>query len=93
MRRQSVCQCKGKAFLPFFTKCINKLSNFKMQERVSRQELREMRVGQTRIFTLDDKKKIMSARVQANALKNEEDLEFEVRADYSSSSVSITRTR
>lgn len=64
-----------------------------MQERVSRQELREMRVGQTRIFTLDDKKKIMSARVQANTLKNEEDLEFEVRADYSSSSVSITRTR
>lgn len=52
-----------------------------------------MRVGQTRIFTLDDKKKIMSARVQAYTLKNEEDLEFEVRADYSSSSVSITRTR
>lgn len=93
VRRQSVCQCKGKAFLPFFAKCINKLSNFKMQERVSRQELREMRVGQTRIFTLDDKKKIMSARVQAYTLKNEEDLEFEVRADYSSSSVSITRTR
>ncbi len=64
-----------------------------MQERVSRQELREMRIGQTRIFTLDDKKKIMSARVQANMLKNEEGMEYEVRADYSASSVSITRIR
>lgn len=63
------------------------------QERVSRQELRNMRVGQTRIFSLADKKKITSARVQANALKNEEDLEFEVKADYSSASVSITRTK
>lgn len=52
-----------------------------------------MRVGQTRIFTLADKKKITSARVQANALKNEEDLEFEVKADYPSASVCITRTK
>lgn len=64
-----------------------------MQERVSRQELRKMRVGQTRIFTLVDKKKIMSARVQAQQLKNEEDYDFEVKADYSSASVSITRTK
>lgn len=52
-----------------------------------------MRVGQTRIFTLADKKKIMSARVQAYQLKNEENLEFEVKADYSSASVCITRTK
>lgn len=64
-----------------------------MQERVTRNELRAMRVGQTRIFTLADKKKITSARVQANALKNEEDLGFEVKADYSSASVSITRIK
>jgi len=64
-----------------------------MQERVSRQELRGMRVGQTRIFTLDDKKKITSARVQANQLKNEEGLEFEVNADYQASAVSITRVK
>lgn len=65
----------------------------KMQERVSRKDLREMRVGQTRIFTLADKKKLTSARVQANQLKNEEDLEFDVRPDYASSSVSITRIK
>lgn len=64
-----------------------------MQKKVSRKELREMRVGQTRIFTLADKKKISSVRVQANALKNEEGMGFEVRADYPSSSVSITRIR
>lgn len=52
-----------------------------------------MRIGQTRIFTLQDRKKVTSARVQANALKNEEGLEFEVKADYMSASVSITRTK
>lgn len=64
-----------------------------MQERVSRRELRDMRVGQTRIFTLADKKKIQSARVQAQMLKNEEEMSFTVKADYTSASVSITRTK
>lgn len=66
-----------------------------MQERVrvSRQELREMRVGQTRIFTLADKKKITSARVQATQLKQEEGLEFDVKPDYEASAVSITRLK
>ena len=64
-----------------------------MQERVTRQDLRNMRVGQTRIFTLADKKKITSARVQANQLKLEEDLEFDVKPDFDASSVSITRIK
>lgn len=64
-----------------------------MQERVTRQDMREMRVGQTRIFTLADKKKIISARVQANQLKNEEGLEFEISADYTSSSLSVKRVK
>lgn len=64
-----------------------------MQQRVSRQDLRKMRVGQTRIFTLADKKKVTSARVQASQLKNEEDLEFDVKPDYASASVSITRIK
>jgi len=64
-----------------------------MQERVTRQDLRNMRVGQTRIFTLSDKKKITSARVQANQLKQEEDLEFDVKPDFEASAVSITRIR
>lgn len=64
-----------------------------MQERVSRKDLRNLRIGQTRIFTLADKKKISSARVQANQLKNEEELEFMVKPDYETSSVSITRIK
>ena len=63
------------------------------QKTVSKKEMRAMRVGQTRIFTLADRKKIKSVRVQANALKNEESLEFEVNADYASSAVSITRKK
>jgi len=64
-----------------------------MQERVSRKDLRKLRVGETRIFTLFDKKKISSARVQANQLKNEEDLEFDVKPDFTASSVCITRLK
>ena len=64
-----------------------------MQERVTRQDLRNMRVGQTRIFTLTDKKKITSARIQANQLKQEEDLEFDVKPDFDASAVSITRVK
>lgn len=52
-----------------------------------------MRIGQTRIFTLAERKKITSARVTAGQLKNEEGLEFEVRPDYTTASVSITRIK
>ena len=64
-----------------------------MHERVSRRELREIRIGQTRIFTLADKKKITSAKQQAYQLKQEEDLEFDVKPDFEASAVSITRIR
>ena len=64
-----------------------------MQERVTRQDLRNMRVGQTRIFTLTDAKKVTSARVTCNQMKNEEGLEFTVRPDYHAKAVSITRNK
>lgn len=60
-------------------------------EKVTRQDLREMRIGQTRIFTLNDPKKVSSARVTCTQLKNEERLEFSVKPDYKASAVSITR--
>ena len=63
------------------------------QEKVSRQELREMRIGQTRIFTLNDPKKLAAARVTATHLKHEEGLEFTVKPDWEASAVSITRMR
>lgn len=63
------------------------------QEKVSRQELRKMYIGQTRIFTLNDRKKISSARVTATHMKHEEGLEFTVRPDWEASAVSITRIK
>ena len=63
------------------------------QEKVTRQELREMHIGQTRIFTLNDRKQISSARVTATHLKHEEGLEFMVKPDGESSAVSITRIK
>ena len=61
------------------------------QEKVTRQELRDMHIGQTRIFTLTDKKKLSSARVTCTQMKLEEGLEFAVKLDYESSSACITR--
>lgn len=63
------------------------------QEKVTRQELRDMRVGQTRIFMLNDTKKVTSARVTCRQLEQEDGLEFIVKPDYKSQAVSITRTK
>lgn len=62
------------------------------QDKVTRQELRDMRIGQTRIFTLNDAKKVTSASVTCAQMKNEEGLEFTVKKDYETKSISITRT-
>ena len=64
-----------------------------MVERVSRKDVREMRVGQTRIFMLADKKKISSAKQNIYQLQQEEDMEFDIKPDFINSSVSITRLR
>ncbi len=64
-----------------------------MQEKVTRQELRDMRIGQTRIITLTDPKKVSAARVTCTQLKKEEKLEFLVKQDFETNSVSITRTK
>ena len=63
------------------------------QEKVTRQELRDMHVGQTRIFTLKEEKKISSARVTAQQMKNEKEGEWLVKPDYEACAVSITRIR
>jgi hypothetical protein len=63
------------------------------QEKVTRQELRDMHVGQTRIFTLMEEKKISSARVTAQQMKNEKEGEWLVKPDYEACAVSITRVK
>ena len=63
------------------------------QKKVTRQELRDMRIGQTRIITLEDPKKIPSARITCLQMKQEEGLEFTFKPDYESVAVSITRIK
>ena len=63
------------------------------QEKVTRQELREMHIGQTRIINLADPKKISSARVTCIQMKLEEGFEFTFKPDYEAVAVSITRTK
>ena len=63
------------------------------QEKVTRQELRDMHVGQTRIFTLKEEKKISSARVTAQQMKNEKEGEWLVKPDYEACAVSVTRVK
>lgn len=64
-----------------------------MQETVSKDELRRMRVRQSRIFMLADMKKVNSIKVQANDLKNEEGKVYEVHPDHATSAVCIIRKR
>lgn len=64
-----------------------------VQEKVTRQELRDLHIGQTRIFILSERKKVTSACVTAHQLRREEGLEFIAKPDYEAKSVSITRTR
>lgn len=64
-----------------------------IQETVSKKELRGMRVGQSRIFTLTDKKRINSVKVQVYDVEKDEDKDFVVRTDYDASSVCITRIK
>lgn len=63
------------------------------QEKVTRRELRDMYIGQTRIFTLTNRKKIASVRVTATQLQNEEGIEFSVKQDWEASAVSVTRIK
>ena len=63
------------------------------QKKVTRQELRDMHIGQTRIFTLTEPKKVTSARVTAKQLKDEKEGEWLVKPDYDACAVSITRIK
>lgn len=64
-----------------------------VQEKVTRKELREMHIGQTRIITLIDPKKIPSARITCIQMKQEEGLEFIFKPDFEAKAVSITRIK
>ena len=62
-------------------------------EKPTRNALRAMRVGTTRVFRLPENKFVNTARVMANQLKHEECLVFQVNADYEAKSVCIRRLK
>lgn len=63
------------------------------QSKLTRKELREMHIGQTRIISFYLKKKIESARQTVRQVSRDEDLEFTFKPDYEAKAVSITRTK
>ena len=63
------------------------------QEKVTRDELLEMHIGQTRIFTLMEETKLQSVATTCNQLKNEKKGEWSIKRDYSACSVSVTRVK
>lgn len=63
------------------------------KERVTRDDLRNMRVGQTEIFVLPDAKLCESARVQSQQLARYEDMAFSCKIDVPNRTISITRTK
>ena len=64
-----------------------------VQDKVTRKELSEMHIGQTRIFNLPDGGKVKSAISTCQQMKNEKEGEWQVKPDYESCAVSITRVK
>lgn len=63
------------------------------QQKVTRKELTDMHIGQTRIFTLLEPTKLQSVATTCNQLKNENKGEWTIKRDYSACSISVTRTK
>lgn len=64
-----------------------------VQDKVSRKELAEMHVGQTRIFTLSQATKLQSVATTCTQMKNEGKGEWAVKRDYVTNSISVTRVK
>jgi len=63
------------------------------QEKVTRDELVGMHIGQTRIFTLTNPTKLQSVATTLNQLKNERKGEWTHKKDYDACAVSVTRIK
>ena len=63
------------------------------QEKVAREELIEMHVGQTRIFSLTNPTKLQSVATTLNQLKNERKGMWTHRKDYDACAISVTRVK
>ena len=64
-----------------------------VQEKVTRKELSEMHIGQTRIFNLPDGGKVKSAISTCQQMKNEKKMEYRAVPDWEHNAVCITRLK
>ena len=64
-----------------------------VQDKVTRKEVRDIQIGQTRVFNLATPKKVTSARVTCRQMMLEEGTEYIIRLDYKAVSITITRIR
>lgn len=62
-----------------------------IQEKVTRKELLEMKVGEDKTFCLSDRTKLQSAASTMNQLKNESKGEWKHSKNYGDVSITITR--
>lgn len=60
---------------------------------MTRQELLEMHIGVSRIFTLTKPTKLQSVATTCNQLKHEQKGEWSIRRDYTTCSVCVTRKK
>lgn len=63
------------------------------QEKVTREELLAMKIGETCVFTLVNKTKLQSVASTLTQLKNEEKGEWTHHKDYVSSTIEVTRVK
>ena len=64
-----------------------------VQDKVTRKELEEMRVGSSRIFNLINGGKVKSALSTCQQMKNEKKLEYKAVPDWENNAVAITRNK
>ena len=64
-----------------------------IQEKVTRKELEEMRVGSSRIFNLIEGGKVKSALTTCQQMKNEKKMEYKAVPDWEHNAVCITRLK
>ncbi len=62
-------------------------------EKVSRDDIRNLRVGQTGVFTLPNAKAVEVAKVQFSTMKRLEDMDFERVETGEALTIAYTRTK
>lgn len=63
------------------------------QDKITRQVLRQMNVGETQTFNVQEPTRVAQARVTCSQMKTEEGLEFSVKRIHENVAITITRVK